>query len=230
MTRVPESPATRDRIIRSAVLLFSRQGYYRTATREIARLADISEVTLFRYFEHKEDIFVEALNSSYQSVESRLKTFNRGVEGRTPEEVLPKIVSLLVDISTFSPELLKLVGVAVIELRGKYQELCCRLLAPLLTGITTYLKLNVDSGRLRDLNPAIVTAAMALTIVAQPELSRFIEGCELSAMSGREALEEFSSFWIKILIPSSTANTSAPLQESETAMEDPQCANESKSR
>ena len=208
--------------------MFSRQGYYRTATREIARLADISEVTLFRYFELKEDIFVEALNSSYQAVESRLKTFNRGVERRTPEEVLPRIVSLLVDISTFSPELLKLVGVAVIELRGKYQEMCYRLLAPLLTAITTYLKLNIESGKLRNLNPAIVTAAMALSIIAQPELSRFIAGCDLSAMNGREALEEFSSFWIKILIPSSSAGASAPIRESETAKEDPQCARESK--
>lgn len=215
MTRAPESPAARDRIIRSAVSLFSRQGYYRTATRDIARLADVSEVTLFRYFEHKEGIFAAALNSSYYSVESRLTAFNRGVEGRTPEEVLPKIVGLLVDISTFSPELLKLVGVAVIELRGKYQEMCCRLLAPLLTAITTYLRLNIESGKLRNLNPAIITAAMALSIVAQPELSRIIEGCELSAMNGREALEEFSAFWIKILIPSQPEISATPAEAAE---------------
>lgn len=224
MTRTSESPIARDRIIRSAVSLFSRQGFYRTGTRDIARLADVSEVTLFRYFEHKEDIFVAALNSSYQPVESRLKTFNRGVEARIPEEVLREIVSLLVDISTFSPELLKLVGVAVIELRGKYQEMCCRLLAPLLTAITTYLKLNIKSGKLRNLNPAIVTAAMASTIIAQPELSRFIEGCELSAMSGREAIEEFFSFWSKVLILSDPGTGSTLIPEQETAKEDLQCA------
>jgi TetR/AcrR family transcriptional regulator len=201
MTKIQDGLTARDRIIRAAILMFSRQGYYKTGTREIARLANVSEVTLFRYFEHKEDIFVAALNFSYQSVDARLKAFCRSVEGHTPDEVLPKIVRLLVDLTTFSPELLKLATVAVLELRGRYQETCYRLLAPLLTAITTYLSHNMVSGRLRNLNAAIVTAAMALTIAVQPELSHFIEGCELSRMNDRETLEEFSSFWKKVLIP-----------------------------
>ncbi len=227
MPLTPENPAPRERIIRAAVSLYSQQGYYGTGTRDIARLAEVSEVTLFRYFEHKEDTFVAALHSCYQSVESRFKTLNRNMDGRAPEEVLPKIVNLLVDISTFSPELLKLVGVAVIELRGKYQEMCYRLVAPLLTGITTYLKLNIENGKLRNLNPAIVTAAMALTIMAKPELSRFIEGSELSAMNGRETLEKFSSFWSGVLIPPGSASLSLPIPEGEREKEDPRCAEES---
>lgn len=201
MTRIQDGPAVPDRIKRAAISLFARQGYYKTGTKDIARLADISEVTLFRYFEHKEDIFVAALNSSFQSVESRINMVSQGVDGRTPEEVLPNIVRLMVDITTFSPELLKLVAVAVLELRGKYQDMCRRLLAPLLTAIASYLEINIQSGRLRNLNPAIVTAAIALTIIVQPELSKLIEGCELSRMNGRETLEEYSSFWLKILIP-----------------------------
>jgi AcrR family transcriptional regulator len=200
MTRFQDSTAARDRIIHAAIALFSRRGYYRTGTREIARLADISEVTLFRYFEHKEDIFVAALHSCHHSLESRLTVFNRSVDDRSPEKAVPNIVRLLVDITTFSPELLKLVAVAVLELRGKYDDVCCNLLAPLFNSIAGYLRRNVESGKVRNLNPAIVTAAMALTIVAQPELSRFIEGCGLSSMNDRETLEEFSSFWIKVLI------------------------------
>jgi AcrR family transcriptional regulator len=210
MTRHQDGPAVPDRIIRAAIALFSRQGYYQTGTREIARLADISEVTLFRYFEHKDDIFTAALQSSFKSVESRLDMLCGGVEGRTPEEVLPKIINLLVDITTFSPELLKLAGVAVLEMRGKYQDMCCHLLAPLLTHITNYLRLNVANGRLRNLNPAIVTAAMAMTIIVQPELSKFIEGCELSTLNGREALEEYSSFWLKILLPPPSETVQIP--------------------
>jgi AcrR family transcriptional regulator len=190
-----------DRIVRAATALFSRQGYYQTGTREIARLADISEVTLFRYFDHKEDIFVAALRSSFKSVESRIGMLSRGIDGRTPEEVLPKIVNLLVDVTTFSPELLRLAGTAVLEMRGQYQDMCCDLLAPLLTAIAKYIQLNIETGKLRNLNPAIVTAAMAMTIIVQPELSKVIDGCELSKLNGREAQEEYSSFWLKILLP-----------------------------
>jgi AcrR family transcriptional regulator len=201
MTRNQDAGAIPERILRSATALFSRQGYYQTGTREIARLADISEVTLFRYFEHKEDIFVAALQSSFESTESRVGSFSRGVDGRTPEEVLPKIVSLLVDITTFSPELLKLASVAALEMRGKFQEMAYQLMAPLLSAISHYLRLNIENGRLRNLNPDIVTAAMAMTIIVQPELSKFIEGCQLSKLSAREGREEYSQFWLKILLP-----------------------------
>jgi len=211
MTRTQDGPTIPDRIVRSATVLFSGQGYYQTGTREIARLADISEVTLFRYFEHKEDIFTAALRASFDSVESRLNTFNRGIEGHTPEEVLPKIINLLVDITAFSPELLRLSGVAVLEMRGRYQDMCCHLMAPLLTAIASYLRFNIENGKLRNLNPSIVTAAMAMTIIVQPGISHFIEGCELSKLNGREALEEYSSFWLKILLPAKAELVKAPV-------------------
>jgi AcrR family transcriptional regulator len=200
MTRTQAGPTPRDRIIRASTVLFARQGYYQTGTREIARLAGISEVTLFRYFGHKEDIFAAALHAAFTSIESRLNIFGRGVEERAPEEILPRIVNLLVDITAYSPELLKLTGVAVMELRGKYRDMCVQLMAPLLTAIATYLKLSIENGKLRNLNPAIVTAAMVLTIIVQPELSRIIEGCDLSRMNDRETQEAFSSFWLEILI------------------------------
>jgi AcrR family transcriptional regulator len=202
MKRIQLGHAVSERIVRAAGLLFSRQGYYKTGTQEIARLADTSEVTLFRHFEHKEDIFIAALQSSYEGVESRLSMFCRTVDDRTPEEALSKIISLLVEITTFSPELPKLIAVAAVELRGKYEDLSYRLVTPLLSAISSCLKLNIEKGKLRNLNPEIITAAMALTIIAQPGISRLIEGCELSRMNGRETREEFSSFWRKVLIVS----------------------------
>ena len=55
---MPRKSDVPSRIVRAAnIALFSRQGYHRTSTRDIARLADVSEVTLYRYFEHKEDVF-----------------------------------------------------------------------------------------------------------------------------------------------------------------------------
>ena len=210
MTRIQVGPTVPERVIRAATVLFSQEGYYVTGTREIARLADISEVTLFRYFEHKEDIFLACLESGFHSVAARLNTFTRSVEGRDPQEVVPRIISLLVDVMTFSPELIKLVAVAVLELRGKYRQICGRLVAPFLNTIASYLTLNVESGKLRNLNPAILTAAMALTIIVQPEISWFINGCELSRMNGRETMEEYSSFWLKILIPSETPGVLTP--------------------
>lgn len=202
MTLVPAVSEVPGRIARAAVALFSRQGYHGTSTREIARLADVSEVTVFRYFGCKEDIFLLALDSSFSNIKPRLDLFDHGSENRTPEAMLSQILSLLVDIATLSPELTKLVAVAFTEIHGKAEDVCFQHLTPLFSAIAAYLRSNMEAGNLRSLNPAIVTAAMALTVLVQPELSRLITGSALSRMGGRESIDEYSRFWLKVLVPS----------------------------
>jgi AcrR family transcriptional regulator len=198
----PVSSEVPGRIARAAVALFSRQGYHGTSTREIARVADVSEVTVFRYFDHKEDIFLSALRSSFSSIKPRLDLFGRGAETRKPEVMLPQILTLLVDIATFSPELTKLVAVAFLELHGKAEEVCFEHLTPLFTAIASYLTTNMDNGKMRSLNPVIVTAAMALTVIAQPELSKLIAGSTFARMGGSDSIGEYSKFWLQVLVPS----------------------------
>lgn len=53
---------TRTRILKSALVTFSKQGYASATTREIARCADVTEVTLFRHFSSKEKLFEEVIH------------------------------------------------------------------------------------------------------------------------------------------------------------------------
>lgn len=48
-------------ILNSALNVFVERGYNGATTQEIAREAGISEVTLFRYFKSKRDIFIEVI-------------------------------------------------------------------------------------------------------------------------------------------------------------------------
>ncbi|WP_456341667.1 TetR/AcrR family transcriptional regulator [Thermovibrio sp.] len=52
---------TRERIVEAAYRCFSQKGYLGATTREIARLAGVSEVTLFRYFKSKRELFEKVL-------------------------------------------------------------------------------------------------------------------------------------------------------------------------
>jgi AcrR family transcriptional regulator len=57
MSRTNRSAAeTRDRLLKAAIEVFSTEGYVGATTREIARVADVSEVTLFRHFQSKEQV------------------------------------------------------------------------------------------------------------------------------------------------------------------------------
>lgn len=51
----PSRKSQRDeKVVHAAAQLFAHPGYHGTIARQIARLDDISENTLFRYFERKE--------------------------------------------------------------------------------------------------------------------------------------------------------------------------------
>jgi AcrR family transcriptional regulator len=54
---------TRDRILESALKLFSKKGYLGATTKDIARGAGIAEVTLFRHFPSKERLFEQVINT-----------------------------------------------------------------------------------------------------------------------------------------------------------------------
>lgn len=55
---------TRKKIMEMALVLFSEQGYYATTTKMIAQRAGVNEVTLFRHFGTKENLF-QGLTENY---------------------------------------------------------------------------------------------------------------------------------------------------------------------
>src|SRR5438128_9023487 len=78
---------TRQQIFDAASRLFEARGFDRVSVAEIARAADVSEVTVFNYFSTKEDLFyggmqffeeemIESVRSSPKG-EPALKAFRR---------------------------------------------------------------------------------------------------------------------------------------------------------
>ena len=74
---------------------FRDKGFHGTSTRDIARLADVSEVTVYRYFEHKEDIFWASVwDSRSSSTKPRLGLLDTSPGLDLPELILPRVLTL----------------------------------------------------------------------------------------------------------------------------------------
>jgi AcrR family transcriptional regulator len=190
-----------DKILLAATQLFARQGYSGTSTREIARLADVSENTLFRHFEHKEDLFWATLRSH-----SAWLTFCKdSLEGITafdaPEVVLPKILGLLTDTADFRPELLRLIAVAFLELQWKAEAFCQEQLEPIFSIIRKYLAINIKSGRMHNFDPTMVTAALMTTVLMHSGMARLIDGNTPTYSDSRDAARAYTRFWLDVLSP-----------------------------
>jgi AcrR family transcriptional regulator len=215
MTMTTKQVERTGKIIQAASQLFARQGYHGTSTREIARLADISENTLFRHFEHKEDIFWAALRAGLGGLRLRKDLLDSIAQCEVPEVVLPKIVSALVDTVTYKPQLLCLIVVAMIELRWKAETICHEHLSPIFAAFHRYLAMNIESGRIRNLDPRMITSALGMTVLVHPELSRLISGGPPPHSDSRDAVRAYTKFWLDILAPLAVSRTTRTVVEVE---------------
>ncbi|TGE32398.1 TetR/AcrR family transcriptional regulator [Desulfosporosinus sp. Sb-LF] len=62
---------TEDKILNASIVLFSQKGYNAVTTKEIAKEAGVSEMTLFRHFESKHNLFEKAFDKFVFSPEFR---------------------------------------------------------------------------------------------------------------------------------------------------------------
>lgn len=219
MTFPPKNSEQINKIVHAAAQLFARQGYHGTSTKEIARIADISENTLFRYFEHKEDLFWAALRSRLSGLELRRDLLSGIAGGASPEIVLPQILTQLVDTAILKPELLRLIAVAFIELRWKAATVCYEYLSPIFSAVNRYLASNIESGKLRNVDPSLLTAALATSVMVHPEFTKLIAGAPPPYSDSREAIQVYSKFWLDVLVPSELmrSRTLAPITEPPSA-------------
>jgi AcrR family transcriptional regulator len=68
--RAPKLPAEERRyqIIEAAVSIFARKGYAAAGTAEIAAAAGVSEPTIYRYFDSKQELYIAALRRNAEEV------------------------------------------------------------------------------------------------------------------------------------------------------------------
>ena len=196
-----KNSATSEKIVLSAAQLFARQGYHGTSTRDIARMAGVSENTVFRHFDRKEDLFWSALRWHSSALKMRRDLVEGIAQGQAPEVVLPKILEMMADLVSYRPELLRLIAVAFVELEWKAEAFCQENLAPELSAINHYFRMNMKSGRIRDLDPTMLTAALMTTALMHPGISKLIEGNNPAYSNSQEAGRAHARFWLELLTP-----------------------------
>jgi AcrR family transcriptional regulator len=216
MPTVPRNSARTDKIIEAAGKLFSRQGYHGTTTRQIAHLAGVGENTLFRQFEHKEELFWSTLRYYSAALKPRRDLLEGLEQCDPPEVVLPKIFGLLTDTASYKPELLQLIAVAFLELHWNVEVFGSEYLTPVLSQINQYLDTKIKDGKLRGLDPTILTSALMMTTLMHPEISKLIKSNKPSKRSNPKASRAYANFWLDLLAPKEqtrvTAIKSTPLQ------------------
>lgn len=152
-----------NQIIDAASRLFATKGYHRTTTREIAAAADVSEGTLYNYFDSKNDLLFAII--ARLADEQPLEIEASGAAQQDARQLF----ATLLHTSKGSMEQHAVMQQAVLSeiladeaLRQRYYR---RVMEPTLDALEKLLKLKVALGQIRPLDPsqvARVLASMAL--------------------------------------------------------------------
>jgi AcrR family transcriptional regulator len=194
------SSVTFERIVTAASKLFAANGYHATSTRNIARLADISENTLFRHFRCKEEIFWAALRDMAVENETRSRALRKLELGEPPEEVLPSLFVFSDQMVNARPEFTRLLAIGFLELRIDADEFLQESLGPILHALNSYVTRSVKNGYVRNLNPVLTTKALVSTAILYPAFMRLI-GAERMESQNCERSLDFAKFWLDLVRP-----------------------------
>jgi len=201
---------TEVRIVEAAAQLFARHGFKAATTREIAQLADINEVTLFRYFLHKPDLFCAAVESRLGRIKLGRELQMSLADDEEPAIVVPRIVLFLLHSLAQQPELHRLLHVAAFELPGADQVIREHL-APIFNAVTTYFQRCADKGLVHKQAASLATLGILGTVTAHYHLYQMISGCKSPFASLEEEAAAHAELWLRALVQNCPAKDSAAI-------------------
>lgn len=150
MSSLKGTRSTRDKILETALKLFSRKGYLGATTKEIAKEAGIAEITLFRYFPSKEKLF-ENVISTYSFLPA-LKDLLPEVEGMPYEEALNVIAKRFLETLSSRKDLIQIMHSEMHRYPEKIHIIHNSIIDNVIKTLASYFEKLKTKGLLKDFN------------------------------------------------------------------------------
>jgi AcrR family transcriptional regulator len=129
--------------------LFALHGYNGVSTREIASAAQVNEVTIFRHYPHKHDLYLAVMKSGLRQLHLRGDLLTGIAEARDGQTALARTFDLIAKTLMEKPEVLRLLQFSALELSVDFDPLVRRHLSEFVEVTARYLEPWVKKGELR---------------------------------------------------------------------------------
>jgi TetR/AcrR family fatty acid metabolism transcriptional regulator len=149
----------RERILRAAIKVFARKGFYATRVSEIAKAAGVADGTIYLYFKNKDDVLV----SIFEDRITKLLQFLREEIGKvsTFDEKVRIVVELQLGLLEGQRDLAEVVTVNLRQSSKLLKQFAAPLFSQYLDLIAGVIAEGQREGTLRsDLSPRVVARAL----------------------------------------------------------------------
>jgi AcrR family transcriptional regulator len=163
-------------ILEAAARLFAEKGFHRTTTRDIAEAADVSEGTLYNYFENKDELLMGII--AHLASTQNLEVDYEGVLSGDAREFLRSVLRARREAIEQSGYMLQSVLSEILvnpELRQRYYQ---ELMLPALRSLEDHLRRRQEAGQVQVGNPALAARLLVglmqglflLEVLGDPEV------------------------------------------------------------
>ena len=156
--------------------MFAHSGYNGVSTRDIASNAGVNEVTIYRHYPRKRDLYVAALDAELQQVKLRGDLLAWIAEAGDGKTALARTFELITTTMTQRPELLRLLQYSTLELGNDIDPLLRKHLGQLVEVVARYLDPWVRRGQLRCTSAKDLVLSLIAIILSHGSLQRLFAG------------------------------------------------------
>jgi AcrR family transcriptional regulator len=181
------------RILASAAGMFANFGYNGVSTRDIATGAGVNEVTIYRHFPRKRDLYVAVLDAELQAVKLRGDLLARLAEAGNARMAVARTFELIAAALTERQDLLRLVQYSALELGNDIDPLLRKHLGQLVEVIVRYLDPWVCKGELRCTSAKALVLSLIAIVLGHRPLHRLFSGDGSGTETMLKAYAEFSA-------------------------------------
>lgn len=167
-----KSAPARERVLNAAALLFAQYGYRGVSTRDIAKEAGVNEVTVFRIYRRKHELYFAVLEAELQAVHLRGDLLSNIAGSPNGCIALDRIFHLIVAIVESRPNLVRLMYFGALEMADEVVPLLDKHVGQLVQVLAGYLENWISAGELPAVSPATLVRAMALIVASDQVFSR----------------------------------------------------------
>jgi AcrR family transcriptional regulator len=181
-----------ERILATATELFARFGYNGVSTRDVASAAQVNEVTVYRHYPRKHDLYLAVLEAELQQLRFRGDLLARIAEASDGRTALVRAFELLTKTLMHKPAILRLLQYSALELNEDFDPLVRRHLGELIEVVARYLEPWIRNGELRCTNAKTVVLTLVGIVISHNSLQRVFLGKELGPERMFEAYASFA--------------------------------------
>ena len=182
--------STELRILTTAASLFAQLGYNSASTREIASVAQVNDVTIYRHFPRKRDLYIAVLGAELKRVQLRGELLTRVAGAQNGRAALACTFELIATTLQQQPQLLRLSQYSAAKMREDLPLLRTHL-GELVEIVARYIEPWIKRGELRCSNEKTLVLTLVAIVLRRGSLHRVFAGDADSLNSMFETYTEF---------------------------------------